>query len=283
MSIDSGSLIRSGAARTVRRPVRRFLSRPRSLWAAREILYVIITREIKLRYASTALGAFWTVAQPLLMLAVFSYAFSRFHRSGSGVPYAVWAICGLALWLFIARALTSASGSVRGNLPLVQRTACPRLFLPLGSVCASTVDLLVTGVMFLIMAAGFYGIFPTWRFALAPVVLAFAFALVLGLSFFLSALEVRSRDVPRALPYLVQFWFFASPVAYQLPVHPGVTQLLHTINPAVGLLGLWRWSLVGDPFPSSQELLVLLAWTVGALVVGFVYFTRFERVLADDL
>jgi homopolymeric O-antigen transport system permease protein len=259
------------------------MPRPGNLWAAREVLYVIITRDIKVRYVSTALGASWTVVQPLLMLAVYTYAFSRFHHAEAGPPFEIWAISALALWLFMSRGLTSGSSSVRANLPLVQRTACPRLFMPIGSVCASLIDLFVTVAIFLIMAAGFYDTLPTWRFALAPAVLVVAFALVLGLSFLLSALEVRYRDVPRALPYLIMMWFFISPIIYELPNHPGITHWIRTVNPNVGLIGFWRWALVATPRPGLEQTLVPLAWTVGALVVGFVYFTRVERALADDL
>jgi homopolymeric O-antigen transport system permease protein len=243
----------------------------------------MVVRDIKARYAQTLLGAFWTVFQPLAMIAVFSYAFSRFQNQSLGVPYALWAIAGIAVWIFVSRAVMQGAGSLVGNTPFLTRTAVQRPLIPLAAVCASCVDLIVGVALFLVFAAG-YEVYPTWRYALIPALIALAFLMALGLSFLLSPLEVRFRDVGRTLPFAVQLWFFVSPVAYQLPASGSelARLVLHDLNPMVGLLESFRWALIGTAPPDST-LVVTLAFTGAVMVAGILYFTRAERMLVDDL
>jgi lipopolysaccharide transport system permease protein len=256
----------------------------RDLWRSREILYYMVVRDIKARYAQTLLGAFWTVFQPLAMIGVFTYAFSRFfHDQSLGVPYTLWATAGIALWIFLSRAVMQGAGSLVGNVPFLTRTAVQRPLIPIAAVCASCVDLLVGIALFLVLATG-YGEYPTWRYALVPAVVALAFLMALGLSLLLSPLEVRFRDVGRTLPFAIQLWFFLSPVVYVLPASGPelVRLLLNDLNPAVGLFESFRWALLGTAVPSS-DLIVTLVFTGAVILAGAVYFTRAERMLVDDL
>ncbi len=245
----------------------------------------MVVRDIKARYAQTLLGAFWTVFQPLAMIGVFTYAFSRFFHDQSlgGIPYALWATAGIALWIFLSRAVMQGAGSLVGNVPFLTRTAVQRPLIPIAAVCASCVDLLVGIVLFLVLATG-YGEYPTWRYALVPAVVALAFLMALGLSLLLSPLEVRFRDVGRTLPFAIQLWFFLSPVVYVLPASGPelVRLLLNDLNPAVGLFESFRWALLGTAVPSS-DLIVTLVFTGAVILAGAVYFTRAERMLVDDL
>jgi lipopolysaccharide transport system permease protein len=244
---------------------------------------MLVWRDIKVRYAQTLLGAVWTVFQPLAMMAVFTYAFSRLGRivAPSGVPYPVYALAGLALWMFVSRGVFQGAQSLIFNLPLVTKTSAPRFLIPLAAVASMFLDFLIAFGLFLIFALA-YGIVPTWKFVFVPPLLLVAFAFTLGISLYLAALNVRYRDVAQALPFLIQLWFFLSPVAYSLPVanQPWVT--LVALNPMVGLIETFRWAVLGTARPSGlfvAALLVSAFW----LAVGLMHFARVERTFADDV
>ncbi|MBA2461683.1 MAG: ABC transporter permease [Actinobacteria bacterium] len=252
------------------------------MWAARDLFYFLVWRDIKVRYAQTALGAFWTLFQPLGMMLVFTYAFARLADIDTGtVPYPVFALSGLALWLFISRAVMLGASSLVSNVPLVTKTSCPRIVIVLASIVPPLLDFVISISLFLLVA-GLYGIFPSWKFVLVPPILLLAFLLALGLSLFLAALNVRYRDVGQALPFIVQLWFFLSPVAYTLHT-PGLSwaTIVQAVNPLVGMIGVLRWALVDEPAPRGL-LLVSVVATFLLLVGSIVYFVRAERTLADD-
>jgi lipopolysaccharide transport system permease protein len=286
LALDTATLERQAPqARIIgRRKARRWVPSLPELWRSRTILYYLVVRDIKARYAQTVLGAFWTVFQPLAMIGVFTYAFSRFfHDDSLGVPYTLWATAGIALWIFVSRSVMQGAGSLVGNVPFLTRTAVQRPLIPISAVCASCVDLLVGIALFLVLSTG-YGVYPTWRYVLVPAVVVLAFLLALGLALLLSPLEVRFRDVGRTLPFVVQLWFFLSPVAYVPPTSGSelARLFLTDLNPAVGLLESFRWALLGTEVPSS-DLIVTLVFTAVVLLAGAVYFTRSERMLVDEL
>lgn len=271
-------------AATVREPTtRRLPMRPREFWRYRELFFFLVWRDIKVRYAQTALGAAWMLFQPLAMLLVYTFAFGHLAKvSIPGVPYPLFALAGLTLWIFVSRGVMLGSDSLIHNIPIVTKTASPRMIIPLAAVVAVLVDFVIALVLFLVIAAA-YGHYPTWRFALVPPLLVVAFVLTFGISLLLSATNVRYRDVGQALPFVVQLWFFLSPIAYllQTPGHSWET-IVQAANPLVGLILAFRWALLATPAPHG--LFVVSVATSGVVfVAGGLHFARLERTLADDV
>lgn len=255
--------------------------RLREAWGNRELLWFLTLRDIKARYVQTALGWFWTIFQPLGLMLVFLFAF---HRLGNvqtdGVPYPVFALTGLAFWTYFQRAVSEGSQSLVLNAPLLTKTACPRLLMPLSTAAAPLVDLVAAYGLAVAFTLG-YGIAPTWRWLLFPIPITVGIVFAAGLGIFLSAVNVRYRDVRNALPFLIQFLLFLSPFAYSLSDVQGTAKLLISINPLVGIVEGIRWSLLGTPAPSGAAIAFALGVTALVLVVGLKYFSRFARDFAD--
>ena len=269
---------------TLIEPVTRQLpASPRELWRYRELFAFLVWRDIKVRYAQTALGAAWMVFQPLAMMLVYTFAFSHLARvTIPGVPYPLFALSGLTVWIFVSRGVVIGSESIVQNIPIVTKTSSPRLLIPFAAVIAVLVDFVIALLLFLFISA-LYGRFPTWRFVFVPPLLLVTFALTFGISAFLSATNVRYRDVGQALPFLVTLWFFLSPVAYQLQT-PGQSweTFLQALNPLVGLILAFRWAFLATPAPHGL-LIVAILISFAVLVVGLLRFARLERTLPDDV
>ena len=272
------------AARVVIRPTSGLLPpRLKELWQYRELFAFLVWRDIKVRYAQTLLGAFWTLFQPLAMMLVFAYAFAKLANIDTGdVPYPLFALSGLALWLFVSRGVLAGATSLVANIPLVTKTSSPRIIIPLAAVASAFIDLLIGLGLFFVFALA-YGELPTWRYAFAPLLILLVVLLTIGLALFLSALNVRYRDVGQALPFLVQLWFFLSPVAYSLHT-PGLSwaTVVQAFNPLVGLIEAFRWTLLGTARPHGL-LLVAAVTAITIFVGGLLYFSQAERTLADDV
>jgi lipopolysaccharide transport system permease protein len=254
----------------------------RELWKFRELFYFLVWRDIKVRYAQTALGAAWMIFQPLAMMLVYTFAFSHLARVNiPGTPYPLFALSGLTLWIFVSRAVVNGSDSLVQNIPIVTKTSSPRYLIPLAAVVATLVDFLIALILFLAIS-GAYGRLPSWHIVFVPLLLIIACALTLGLAFGLSATNVRYRDVGQALPFLVQLWFFLSPVAYllQTPGHSWETAI-QALNPLVGLILAFRWCLLAAPAPHGLLIVATLVSFV-VFVVGVIRFSQVERTLADD-
>jgi lipopolysaccharide transport system permease protein len=282
--LQRGSAAALEASTTVIKPTRGPLPpRLRELWSHRELFAFLVWRDVKVRYAQTVLGSIWTIFQPLALMGVYTFAFTQIGKlSTPGTPYVLYALSGLALWIFVSRGILTGSDSLVANIPLVTKTSCPRLLIPLAAVVSAFVDFLISLVLFLIFSIA-YGRYPTWRFVFVPAFLLAAFALAFGLSLFLSALNVKYRDVGQALPFIVQLWFFLSPVAYVLPTN-GVTwkTVVLAVNPLTGLITGFRWSLLATP-PPHGVLVAALIFVGVALIVGMLFFSRADRTLADDV
>lgn len=252
------------------------------LWAYRELFGYLVWRDIKVRYAQTALGAVWMIFQPLAMMLVYTFAFSHITQASVDMPYPIFALSGLTLWIFVSRGVIIGSESLVANIALVTKTAAPRILIPLAAVVSVFVDFLVALVLFLVIAA-VYGRVPSWRFVAVPPLLLVAFALTLGLSLLLAATNVRYRDIGQALPFLVQLWFFLSPVAYLL-VTPGRSwqTVLQAANPLVGLVLAFRWALLGTPAPRGL-LAVAVLISFAFFAAGLFRFAQTERTIADDV
>jgi lipopolysaccharide transport system permease protein len=223
------------------------------------------------------------VFQPLAMLLVYTFAFSRIAEVViPGTPYAVFALAGLTMWIFVSRGVVIGAQALLTNMPLVTKTSVPRILLPVAAVVSVLADFLIAFILYLIISAA-YGTYPTWRLAFAPLLFAAAFVLTLGLALLLSATSVRYRDVAQALPFLVQLWFFLSPIAYllQTPGHSWET-VVQALNPLVGLTLAFRWSLLAAPAPHGL-LWVALGITALIFALGVMQFARTERTIADDV
>lgn len=255
----------------------------RELWQYRELLYILIWRDIKVRYKQTAIGAAWAVIQPFFAMVVFSLFFGRLAKIPSeGLPYPIFAYSALLPWQFFAKALTEASTSLVVNERVITKVYFPRLLVPTAVVLAGLLDF---GIAFLILLGMmvFYGITPSWAVLTIPFFLLLAMMTASGVSFWLSALDVEYRDVRYTLPFLTQLWLFATPVVYPSTMVPQAWRALYGLNPMVGVIEGFRWALLGSTSPDPMMLLVSSAAVALVFMSGLIYFRRMERTLADRI
>jgi lipopolysaccharide transport system permease protein len=256
-----------------------------AVWEYRELLYFLVWRDVKVRYKQTALGVAWIVLQPVISTVVFTLLFGILLEVPSGgVPYPVFALAGLVPWSYFAGSLTKSSTSLVGSSHLITKVYFPRLIIPLSGVLSGLVDF---GVTFLVLAAlmVFYRIPPTWGVLLLPTFLLLAMATALGFGLWLSALNVRYRDVNYLVPFLVQIWMYLTPVVYGVTLIPEPYRWLLALNPMTAVVEGFRWALLGGAAPASQAapwvLAVSLAIVIVVLVSGLFYFRSTERTFAD--
>lgn len=253
----------------------------RELWAFRELLYFLTWREIKVRYKQTAIGALWAIIQPLFTMLVFSLFFGRLAKMPSdGIPYPLFSLSGLVIWTFFANGLSLAANSLVTNSNLVSKVYFPRLTVPISAVLSGIVDL---GLSLLLLACMilFSGIVPTPRLLWLPAFLMLAFLAALGVSLWLSALNVEYRDVRYVIPFLIQFWMFATPIAYPSSLLHEPWRTVYGINPMAGAVEGFRWCLLGVGKSPGPILAVSTAMTILLTVSGAYYFRRMEQTFAD--
>lgn len=251
------------------------------LWEFREIIYLLILRDIKVRYKQTALGALWAIIQPFMTMVVFSVFFGRLAKiSSDGLPYPIFAFCALVPWTFFANALTHASESVVSSGDVLKKIYFPRLIIPLASIGAGVVDFAVAFLILLGMMM-FYGIMPSARLLLLPPLLLLAAVTALGVGFWLSATNVKYRDIRYTIPFVTQLWMFASPIAYPTSLLSESWQLIYSINPMVGVIEGFRWALLGVEAPPMVPLIVSVLIAITVFVSGAFYFRRLERTFVD--
>jgi lipopolysaccharide transport system permease protein len=245
------------------------------------LLYFLTWRDLKVRYKQTALGAAWAVIQPLFMMLVFSLFFGRLAGVPSdGVPYPVFTFCALLPWQLFAHALTESSNSLVGNQNLITKVYFPRLVVPMSAVLGGLVDFAIAFVILLGMLA-FYGLVPGWQILALPAFVLLAVMTALAVGLWLSALNVQYRDVRYTINFLVQFWLFATPVAYPSSIIPAQGRVVYGLYPMVGVVEGFRWSLLGKPESPSAVVLVSTIVVATLLVGGLFYFRRMEQQFAD--
>jgi lipopolysaccharide transport system permease protein len=253
----------------------------RDLWAYRELLYFFIWRDVKVRYKQTALGAAWAVIQPLFTMLIFSLFFGRLAKMPSdGIPYPLFAYAALVPWTFFAQGLTQSADSLVGQGNLIKKVYFPRLAIPLSTVSAGLVDFSISFTVLVGMMAR-YGVRPSRNIIWLPCLLLLAFATSLGAGLWLSALNVRFRDVKYALPFIVQFWMFATPIAYPSTLLHGYWRTLFALNPMVGVAEGFRWALLGTKTAPGPMLLASALAALLVLIGGAFYFRRMEKSFAD--
>jgi lipopolysaccharide transport system permease protein len=251
------------------------------LWEYRELLFFLVWRDVKIRYKQTALGAAWAVLQPFFTMVVFSVVFGRLAGLPSdGVPYPVFTYSALLPWQLFAFALGESSNSLVAHQRLISKVYFPRLIIPLSAVGVGLVDFGVSFVVLLGLMT-YYGIAPTLALWTVPFWALLAVSSALGVGLWLSALNVKYRDVRYTLPFMTQIWMFASPVAYASSLVPETWRPLYAVNPMVGVIDGFRWALLGTPAPSQVTLLVSLGAVSTLLLTGLMYFRRTERSFAD--
>lgn len=251
------------------------------VWQYRELLWFLALRDVKVRYKQTALGASWAILQPVATAMVFTIIFGRLARIPSdGVPYAIFALAGLVPWTFFATAVSTTAMSLVGNTNLISKVYFPRLCVPIATVIAAFVDLLVACLV-LFAAMAVYGVAGGPRMVLALPFALLAFGAALGVGLWLSAIAARYRDVRHVVPFLLQFWLYATPVAYPSSLLPQHWQVVYALNPMVGVVEGFRWSLLGSQVAIGGLALSSTLSVLFLLGTGAFYFRRMERSLAD--
>lgn len=251
------------------------------LWDYRELLYFLTWRDLKVRYKQTALGAAWAIIQPLFMMLVFSLFFGRLAGVPSdGIPYPLFTFCALLPWQLFANSLTESSNSLVRNQNLITKVYFPRLVVPLSAVLGGLVDFAIAFLILLVMLP-FYGVVPGWQIVALPLFILLAIMTAMAVGLWLSALNVQYRDVRYTINFLVQFWLFATPVAYPSSIIPARWRVLYGLNPMVGVVEGFRWSILGKPESPGAVVLVSSIVVVTLLVGGIFYFRRMEQQFAD--
>lgn len=251
------------------------------IWAYRELLYFFVWREVKVRYKQTALGVAWAVLQPVLTMVVFTVFFGRLARMPSeGYPYEVYTFCALLPWQLFAFALSESSSSVVRLQGVVTKVYFPRLIIPISAVCVGVVDfVLAFGVLLGLMA--WYGVWPGLGILTVPFWVLFAVATALAAGLWLSALNVRYRDIRYTVPFIAQLWMLASPVVYPTSLVPEAWRALYALNPMVGVVDGFRWALLGQAILPIDTIAVSGLVVAVMLTGGLFYFRRMERSFAD--
>lgn len=251
------------------------------LWDFRELLYFFVWRDIKIRYKQTAIGAAWAVLQPFLTMLIFSLFFGKLaHIPSEGLPYPIFYYSALLPWTYFATSLQNATTAIVDNQRVITKVYFPRLALPLSSVLSGLVDFGVSFLMFVAMML-YYGIRPRMTLLWLPAFLMLAVLTALGVGLWLSALNAIYRDVKYAMTFLVQFWMFASPVAYPTSLVPDKWRWLYGLNPMAGVIEGFRWSLAGKGEAPGSLILISLGMVLLILLGGLAYFQKMETTVSD--
>jgi len=251
------------------------------LWEYRELLYFLVWRDLKVRYKQTALGAAWAVIQPFFSMVVFSLFFGRLAKMPSdGIPYPIFAYTGLVPWTFFARGLTQSSNSLVDSANLIRKVYFPRLTIPISDVLSGLVDFAIAFAVLIAMML-YYGVVPSGRIIWLPAFLLLALVSSLAVGLWLSVLNVEYRDVKYTVPFLTQFWMFATPIVYPSSLLKGKWRVLFGINPMVGVVEGFRWSLLGAKNSPGPMIIASSAAAVALLIGGAFYFRRMEKTFAD--
>jgi lipopolysaccharide transport system permease protein len=276
--------IPSDLSRTRREPSKGWaLPKLRELWEYRELLFFFVWRDIKVRYRQTVMGALWAIIQPFFTMVIFSLFFGRLAKIPSdGLPYPVFSYAALVPWTFFATALNQASNSLVVSANMVKKIYFPRLSLPIATVLASVVDFVLAFIVLLGMML-FYGLVPTINVLWLPFFLLLALVTSLGVSLWLSAMNVQFRDVHYTIPFLTQAWLFVTPIAYPSSLLPEPWRTVYGLNPMAGVVEGFRWALLGTDTGPGPMTVVSAVVALILLISGAFYFRRMEQGFADVL
>ena len=252
-----------------------------AIWQYRELLYFLVWRDIKVRYKQTIIGAAWAICQPLLTMMIFAVIFGRFAKIPSdNVPYPIFAFAGLLPWTYFSQSISRSGVSLVSDSNLIRKIYFPRLIIPAAAVVAPGVDFVLSFLILLLLMA-WYKVIPGVAVVTLPFFMLLAIVAALGVSLWLSALNVRYRDVGHAIPFLVQFWMYASPIVYPVNLIPKEWRMLYSLNPMVGVVEGFRWGLLGKQSPNFASIAIGAVTALVVLLSGLVFFKKMERIFAD--
>jgi lipopolysaccharide transport system permease protein len=279
---DNSMMIPSDLPRTRREASKGWaLPRLRELWAFRELLYFFAWRDIKVRYKQTVMGASWAIIQPLLTMVVFSIFFGRLANVPSdGLPYPIFSYAALVPWTFFANGLSQGSNSLVSGADMVKKIYFPRLALPIATVLGGVLDFSLAFIVLLGMMF-FYHIVPTLNVVWLPFFFLLALATTIGVTLWLSAMNVQFRDVRYTIPFLTQIWLFLTPIAYPSSSIPEPWRTLYALNPMAGVVEGFRWALLGTDTAPGRMIVVSTLVAIAVLISGAFYFRRMEQSFAD--
>jgi lipopolysaccharide transport system permease protein len=253
----------------------------RELWAHRELVTFLVWREIKVRYKQTAFGAGWALIQPLFTMLIFSLFFGRLGKIPSdNIPYPMFCLSGLVPWTFLSNGLTQSSNSLVGSANLITKIYFPRLAIPLAAVISGLLDFAIAFLLLVGMMV-YRGIMPSVNVFWLPMFILMTIAATLGVGLWLSALNVEYRDIRYVVPFLAQIWMYATPIAYPSSLLHEPWRTIYALNPMVGVVEGFRWSLFGVGSAPGPMFAVSAFATLAVLVSGAYYFRRMERTFAD--
>jgi lipopolysaccharide transport system permease protein len=252
------------------------------LWRYRQLFYFLAWRDLLVRYKQTAIGIAWALLRPLLTMLAFTIVFGRIARlpSEGAAPYSILVFAGLLPWQFFASSLTESSNSLISNVNLVSKIYFPRVIIPASSVITSFVDFLISFTIFLLLVV-WYRAWPNWRIVFLPAFVAMAFALAVGVGLSLCALNVKYRDFRYVVPFIVQFGVYISPVGFSSSVVPPKWRMFYSLNPVVGIIDGFRWTLIRDTHLYWPSLVLSLGLTIALCFLGIWFFRKTERGFAD--
>lgn len=253
----------------------------REIWRYRDLLVMLTDREIRLRYKQTGLGVIWTILQPLVPSIIFAIVFGMFAKLPSdGNVYLLFVFTGTMIWNLFSQSITRAGNSLVGNANLISKIYFPRILIPLSSICAVVFDFIIT-IIVLIAFMLIYKTPPTWGLVFAPFFLLLAVVTAIGISLWLSALNVKYRDFMYAMPFIIQVWLYATPVVYASSIVPHKFRWIYSVNPAVGFVEGFRWAVLGKGTVSMTMIAVSSSMAIITFFTGLAYFKSTERSFAD--
>ncbi len=252
-----------------------------AVWRFRELLGVLVMRDLQVLYKQALLGAGWAILQPVFAVIIFSIIFGYIVKMPSeGVPYPLFAFAGVLPWTYFAEAVRRSGVGLVTDAELVRKIYFPRLIMPLANVVSPLVDFCIAFLVLLVVMA-FYGIAPNLKMLVIPPLMVVAALLALSIGLWLAPINVRFRDIKHTLPFMIQIWMYASPIVYPLSLVPEEWQMLYSLNPMVGVIEGFRWAVFGQGAPNFMALGMSAIVIVILLAGGLIFFRRMERTFAD--
>ncbi len=253
----------------------------KELFEYRELIGFLAWRDILAQYKQTVFGVAWALAKPISQALIYTLIFGKVAKlSSSGLPYTLFTFCGIVAWGFFSMSLTSSTGSIVGNSNLITKVYFPRLVIPLSALGRGAVDFLISLIILTVMMLA-YRIFAGWLVLFFPLFLVLGLAITFGIGLIFSAIAVKYRDLAQALPFMVQLWFWVTPVAYGLENIPPKLMWIFYLNPMTWLIQGFRWSLLGVGQMDWQKILITAVFSIAVLLAGLFYFRRMESEFAD--
>jgi len=253
------------------------------VWEYRNQLFLLVGRTLKIRYKQTAAGAAWAVIQPLITMVVLSIFFGKLAKVPTeGIPYPLFSFSALVPWTYFATVLTQSSTSIVSNRDLVTKLYIPRLIIPLTPVLSNLIDFIIAFVILIVIML-FYGIYPNAAIIYLPFFILLTIATALSFGLFLSVINVRYRDIGFMLPFIIQIWFFISPIAYASSLVPSKWQFVYGLNPMVGVIEGFRWALIGKTQAPGTVIFTSTIIVILILIFGIGFFLRKETTFPDHL